>query len=68
MTSMGGRSAGHCPSDVKRIATAMSGLCNDKITMAKSMSAKGLVLHKNGKHGQALKILHQAMAALNIKH
>ena len=36
--------------------------------MGKEMSAKGLALHKAGKHGEALKVLHEAMETLGIKH
>lgn len=60
--------AGHCPKDVKKIEAAMSKLSKEKKMMATEMSAKGLALHKAGKHGESLKVLHEAMNSLGIKH
>ena len=60
--------AGHCPKDVKKINAAMSKLDKGKMMMAKEASAKGLALHKAGKHGESLKALHQSMKELGIKH
>jgi hypothetical protein len=60
--------AGHCPKDVKKINAAISKLSKEKMTMGKEMSAKGLALHKAGKHGESLKVLHEAMKSLGIKH
>ncbi len=60
--------AGHCPKDVKRINGAMSKLDSMKMTMAKDAASKGLALHKSGKHGESIKVLHEAMEALGVKH
>jgi len=60
--------AAHCPKDVKKIQAAMSTLDKDKMMMAKEMSEKGMALHKAGKHGEAIKVLHKQMEALGIKH
>ncbi len=60
--------AAHCPKDVKKIQAAMSKLDKRAMTMAKEMSDKGLALHKAGKHGEAIKVLHNEMEALGIKH
>ena len=60
--------AGHCPKDVKKINAAMSKMDDKKMSMAKDAAAKGLELHKAGKHGESLKVLHEAMDALGVKH
>jgi len=60
--------AGHCPKDVRKINAAMSTMDKSKMSMAKEMNAKGLALHKAGKHGESLKVLHEAMKTLGIKH
>ena len=60
--------AAHCPKDVKKIHAAMSKLDKGKMMMAKEMSDKGMALHKAGKHGEAIKVLHKEMEALGIKH
>jgi len=60
--------AGHCPKDVKKINAAMSKMDSKKMSMAKEAAEKGLALHKAGKHGESLKVLHQAMDSLGIKH
>ena len=60
--------AGHCPKDVKKINAAMSKMDDKKMSMAKDAAAKGLALHKAGKHGESLKVLHKAMKDLGIKH
>ena len=60
--------AGHCPKDVKKIEAAMSKMDDKKMSMAKDAAAKGLALHKAGKHGESLKTLHAAMKKLGIKH
>ena len=56
--------AGHCPKDVKKINAAMSKMDVKKMSMAKDAAAKGLALHKAGNHGDALKVLHEAMKSL----
>ena len=60
--------AGHCPKDVKKINAAMSKMDDKKMSMAKDAAAKGLALHKAGKHGDSIKVLHAAMEDLGIKH
>ena len=60
--------AGHCPRDVKKINAAMSKLDDSKMSMAKDAAASGLALHKAGKHGESIKVLHAAMDALGVKH
>lgn len=60
--------AGHCPKDVKKINAAMSKMGDKKMSMAKDAAAKGLALHKAGKHGESIKVLHAAMKDLGIKH
>ncbi len=60
--------AAHCPKDVKKIQAAMSTLDKGKMMMAKEMSDKGMALHKAGKHGEAIKVLHKEMEALGIQH
>ncbi len=60
--------AGHCPKDVKKINAAMSKMDDKKMSMAKDAAAKGLALHKAGKHGESIKVMHAAMKTLGIKH
>ncbi len=60
--------AAHCPKDVKKIQAAMSKLDKKKMTMAKDASDKGMALHKAGKHGEAIEVLHKEMEALGLKH
>ena len=60
--------AAHCPKDVKKIDAALSTLGKDKMMMGKEMSAKGMALHKAGKHGEAIKVLHETMESLGISH
>jgi hypothetical protein len=60
--------ASHCPKDVKKIQAAMSTLEKSKMSMAKDAATKGLALHKAGKHGESIKVLHSALEALGIKH
>ncbi len=60
--------AGHCPKDVKKINAAISKMGGKNMSMAKDAAAKGLALHKAGKHGESIKGLHKAMKALGIKH
>ena len=60
--------AAHCPKDVKLIKATMSTLDKGKMSMAKDAADKGLALHKAGKHGEAIKVLHEAMKTLGISH
>jgi len=39
-----------------------------KMSMAKGAAVKGLALHKAGKHGQSIKVLHAAMKDLGLSH
>ena len=60
--------AGHCPKDAKKINAALSMMDKSKMSMAKDAVAKGLALHKAGKHGESIKVLHAAMDAYGVKH
>ena len=60
--------AAHCPKDVKKINAGMSKIGTKKMSMAKDAAAEGLALHKAGKHGEAIKVLHGAMETLGISH
>lgn len=63
--------AGHCPKDVKKIDSALSGdpkVSATQLAKAKSLRDTGESLHKSGKHGDSLKALHEAMEILKVKH
>ena len=60
--------AAHCPKDVKLIKAAMSKMDAKKMSMAKDAADKGLALHKAKKHGESIKVLHEAMDSLGISH
>ena len=60
--------AAHCPKDVKLIRAAMSKMGDKKMSMAKDAADKGLALHKAKKHGDSIKVLHEAMKTLGISH
>lgn len=60
--------AAHCPKDVKKLDAAMTKMDDKKMSKAKAAAAKGLALHKAGKHGEAIKVLHDAMDSLGVKH
>lgn len=60
--------ASHCPKDVKLIKAAMSKMDAKKKSMAMEAADKGLALHKAGKHGESIKILHGVMESLGISH
>lgn len=60
--------ASHCPKDVKLIKAAMSKMDKMKMSTAKDAADKGMALHKAGKHGESIKVLHGAMESLGIKH
>jgi len=66
--SAGPALAGHCPKDVKKLEAAMSSMDGAKMSMAKETAAKGAELHAAGKHGESLKVLHDAMKEHGIKH
>ena len=60
--------ARHCPKDVKKINAALAKMSDMKMPMMENAAAKGLALHKSGKHGESIKVLHAAMKDLGIKH
>jgi hypothetical protein len=62
--------AGHCPSDVAAIDEALkqSKLSSAQMSEIKAARDLGAELHKTGKHGESLKILHGALKALEVKH
>ena len=62
--------AGHCPADVKAIDAALAkmSLPAANMTEVKALRDQGDALHKAGKHGEAIKGLHEAMESLGIKH
>ncbi len=60
--------ASHCPKDVKKINAAMSKMDKMKMSMGKDAAAKGMALHKAGKHSESITVLHEAMEKLGIKH
>ena len=62
--------AKHCPLDAKIIDEAM-GKATDltKVQMAnvKELHDKGVALHKDGKHGESIKVLHEATKILGVE-
>ncbi len=62
--------AKHCPKDAKIIDQAMReaiGLTKMQITEVIALRDKGVVFHKDGKHGEAIKALHAATKILGVK-
>ena len=62
--------AKHCPKDAKIIDQSMReapGLTKIQMTEVKALHDKGLALHKDGKHGEAIKALHAATKILGVK-
>ena len=62
--------AKHCPKDAKVIDQAMKeaiGLTKMQITEVIALRDKGVVYHKTGKHGDAIKALHEATKILGVK-
>ncbi len=60
----------HCPKDVKIIDQAMStatGLSETQMTEIKSLRNIGDSLHKRGKHGESIKVLHVATSLLGVE-
>ncbi len=60
----------HCPKDAKIIDQAMReafGLTKMQITEVIALRGKGMALHKDGKHGEAIKALHAATKILGVK-
>ncbi len=63
--------AGHCPKDVKAIDAALdqgTSLNAEQLAEVKKLRDEGEQLHKDGKHGQSLDVLHQALDMVGIKH
>ena len=59
----------HCPADMKKIDAALdqkSTLSAEKMSEVKKLRADGEVLHKAGKHQEALDTLAKAMKILGI--
>ena len=62
--------AKHCPNDAKLIDQAMGkamGLTKMQMTEVKALRDNGLAFHKSGKHGEAIKALHEATKILGVK-
>ncbi len=63
--------AAHCPKDVKAIDRALAkdhGLTAEQLAEVKELRDEGETLHNNGKHGDSIKGLHEAMKILGISH
>ncbi len=60
--------ADHCPMDAKRIYEALERASDNSAAKARTLTILGTVLHKNGDHDKALKVLHGAMEMLGISH
>ncbi len=62
--------AKHCPKDVKIIDQSLpkaTNLSQMQITEVKALRDKGAALHKSGKHGESIKVLHEAVKILGVK-
>ncbi len=62
--------AKHCPKDVMIIDQSMSkamGLSETQMTEIKSLRNIGDSLHKRGRHGESIKVLHQAANLLGVE-
>ncbi len=62
--------AKHCPNDVKIIDQSLPktmGLNKMQMTEVKALRDKGAALHKSGKHGESIKVLHQAVKILGVE-
>ncbi len=62
--------AKHCPLDAKIIDEALgtaTGLTTVQMTNAKDFRDKGMAFHKDGKHSDAIKALHEATKILGIE-
>ncbi len=63
--------AGHCPKDVKAINAALekgTNLNAEQLLEVEKLRDEGERLHKSGKHGQSLDVLHQALEMVGMKH
>ncbi len=62
--------AKHCPKDVQIIDRTLpkaTGLTKMRMTEIKTLRDKGEALHKSGHHGEAIKVLHQAITMLGVE-
>ncbi len=62
--------AKHCPKDVKIIDQSLpkaKGLNKMQMTEVKALRDKGAALHKSGKHGESIKVLHEAIKILGVE-
>ena len=63
--------AGHCPVDVKAIDAALAAgpdLDADELSEVMEQRNEGEQLHNDGKHGESLEVLHEAMDTLELEH
>ena len=66
----GSASAFHCPSDMKKIDTALAKnpkLSSAQLAEVRKYRAEGESLHKAGRHQESVDTLAKAMKILNIK-
>ncbi len=62
--------AKHCPKDVKIIDQSLpkaTNLNQMQMTEVKALRDKGAALHKSGKHGESIKVLHEAVKILGVE-
>ncbi len=62
--------AKHCPKDVKIIDQSVpkaTGLSTMQMTEVKALRDKGAALHKSKKHGESIKVLHEAVKILGVE-
>ena len=62
--------AKHCPKDVKIIDQSLpkaKGLSKMQMTEVKALRDKGAALHKSGKHGESINVLHAAIKILGVE-
>ncbi|MDP6388567.1 MAG: hypothetical protein QF654_01570 [Alphaproteobacteria bacterium] len=62
--------AKHCPKDAAIIDKSLpmaKGLDKMQMTKVKEMRDRGMALHKSGKHGESIKVLHEAIKILGVE-
>lgn len=62
--------ASHCPSDMKKIDTALAAnpsVSASDMARIKELRASGEMHHKSGNHGQSIEDLHEAMGLLGLE-
>ena len=62
--------AKHCPKDVKIIDQSLpkaKGFSEMQMTEVKALRDKGDALHRSGKHGESIKVLHEAIKILGVE-